>query len=146
MNAYETRLFYQLQLFSLKFSPHVIDPSVPPIYPPMTNQPHLPGGAVRGLLTGLDEAGQRQWRLHGEALGSQHGAAQAHLQRRETVTPGDGEPLGRKKWLGKTMAFGEPIWEPILVEDVEVEVYAFLFVDCGFWLVVSTDADGICGA
>ena len=77
-----------------------IYPSVPPIHPPMTNHNQQPGGAVRGLLAGLDQTGQRQWRFHGEALGSQHGAAQAHLQRR-LATPGDGEPLGRKNGAGE---------------------------------------------
>mmetsp|Transcript_84636 Transcript_84636/g.202862 ORF Transcript_84636/g.202862 Transcript_84636/m.202862 type:complete len:243 (+) Transcript_84636:366-1094(+) len=39
------------------------------------------GGALRELLPGLHEAGERQRGLHGALVGSQHGAAEAHLQR-----------------------------------------------------------------
>lgn len=47
----------------------------------MTWMTWLSGRAVCGLLAGFDQTGQWQWRFHSEALGSQHGAAQAHLQR-----------------------------------------------------------------
>ena len=101
MKAYETKAILPTSTLLPEILPTCyISIRATDLSPPAPTS-QLPGGAVRGLLAGLDQTGQRQWRFHSEALGSQHGAAQAHLQRRETAGGEDGETPGEKKMAGE---------------------------------------------